>query len=169
MEHRSFSRVMFLVTSLLLTFTLSQFANSQSHANHTAPSTINGSEHPELIPDSVAYRLIFTTLSQPGQDKLQVAQVNGIGLSKEDAQVMIQNLNVYRTAFDALVGNYNKALKDGEQPNADLFNLQLEVVLANTRGALDSALSKEGSVRLKAFVENEKRHMQMSDGKQVAQ
>jgi len=171
MEHRicCFSRVTFLVTSVLLTFTLSQFANSQSHANHTAPSVINGAEHPELIPDSVAYRLIFTTLSQPGDAKLQAAQVAAIGLNEDDTKIMIKNLNSFRTAFDILVTNYNDALSKRQQPNPDTFNLQQELLLSNSRGAIESGLSKDGAALLKAWVQNEKRNMHLSDGKQVAQ
>jgi len=144
-------------------------ASAQDH-NHETVSVINGSDHPELIPDSVAYRLYFTTVSLPlhptaEQAQLHEAQLGAIGLSDRGKQVMIEQLAIFKAKFDRLVANYNKLINAGREPNFSLFGIRQESLVADTRKALSSALAEEDLGRLNAYVQNEKRHMQVADEK----
>jgi hypothetical protein len=147
----------------LFACTSNLFAQHQHSGN-----VIDGAEHPELIPDSVAYRLFFTTVSvrpnpTPNQVELQRAQLGMVGLDSADTRTVVTALATFRREFDALVARYNKAA-GSEEPDSMLFDLQQDRLLANTRGALKATLSTKGMSRLDAYVQAEKKHMQLATG-----
>jgi len=135
----------------------------------TGTGMIDGSQHPEMIPDSIAYRLYFTTASLPSnptaeQMQLQIAQLGMIGLNASDTKAVMETLAAFRVQFDSLVADYNSSADRGEA-NVELFTLQMELLVANTRGALKASLSAEGMALFDAYVQAEKQHMQIAFGK----
>ena len=112
--NRTHRFVVTLGATLLFTVAHTPFCSAQDYG-HDAVSIIDGSEHPELIPDPVAYRLYFSTVSlQPHptaeQAQLQVAQVGAISLSDQGKRVIIEQLAIFRAKFDAFsrttIGSY---------------------------------------------------------------
>ena len=99
-------------------------------------TTINGSQHPELIPDDAAARAVFSVhsmFSTPADAANTTKQQAKIGLSAAD-------LAAYNAAMLASFNN-------PKQPPPTLAQMQ-------------TALSADGYTRLLTFVRSEKAHMQ---------
>jgi hypothetical protein len=96
-------------------------------------TTINGSEHPELIPDQAAAIAVFGMHS---------AQDNLANTEKHHAKLQLSAADhaIYDAAMVAL----------HNQPKTR----------ANTYDILMTRLSPDGQAKLKAFIQSEKRHMQ---------
>jgi hypothetical protein len=65
--------------------------------------TINGEQHPELIPDSTAYRLYFIVVSElpnpsPEQRNRQLSHLHKIGLQGTDLATLVNTLGTLLTA-----------------------------------------------------------------------
>jgi len=72
------------------------------------PDTIDGAKHPELIPDEVAYRLIFLAVAEPEgapaeRTALARAKIAPARLSEDDAVAFLSLLTAFRKQFDALM------------------------------------------------------------------
>jgi hypothetical protein len=85
--------------------------NSPPH-QHGASTIIDGAVSPNLIPDSVAYRLYLYAVStgrSPAQvdQQSQHAHLMRTGLSEADRQVFVGILSDFRTQYDALEAAYN--------------------------------------------------------------
>jgi hypothetical protein len=78
-------------------------AQNTSHTHESSPgSIIDGSVHPELIPDSTAHRLYFIVVSElpnptPEQRNRQIAHLRRIGLQNSDIERMIPALENFKT------------------------------------------------------------------------
>lgn len=138
-------------------------------------AVIDGAVHPELIPDSTAYRLYFVTVStrQAPTDedqKCQRAHLNKIGLKDGDLGVMVEILTEFRMQHDALVGQYNQAAERAtardEVPDTAGFLRQLDGLVQSTRDTLKLRLTPGAMTQLDAFVQSEKKHMNMHTGGQ---
>jgi hypothetical protein len=59
------SRITFIVALALSILVPSSFGqNSPPHHRESGDAIVDGAIHPEMIPDSIAYRLYFVTLSR---------------------------------------------------------------------------------------------------------
>jgi len=109
-------------------------------------TTINGSEHPELIPDAAATQAVFkvhSMLDTPAKIASAAKQQAKIGLSPADL-----------AAYQAAMQTYFAANKQ----NASA-----------TMAGLLSTLSPDGQAKLKAFIQSEKKTMQYHTQPAVAQ
>src|SRR5260370_519089 len=94
-----------LTLSLLLVMAPGLVAQHvQQLVNAKGPSMIDGSQHPELIPDSAAYHLVLVNLSElpnPSQEQIarQLAFLRDIGLSNADLQASIPILTSFKVQY----------------------------------------------------------------------
>ena len=139
---------------------------------HTAPSLIDGSVHPELIPDSVAYRLYLVAVStgqNPTAAELQGqrAHVLKIGLTDADQQIFIGIVSDFRSKYDALVSAYNDSAKAAaarnEATDVNLLLTQLDALVQSTRATVGTQLSTQGATKLNSFVLSEKKNMKVTE------
>lgn len=132
------------------------------------PSVINGRQHPELIPDSTAYRLVLLTVSEmpnPTEDQKarQRAFLAAIPLSDGDLQAIIPVLTDFKVEYTDLVKRYNKSVEtaneSGVTPDLATFLRERDLLVESTRYTLSSALSSGGMDRFHAHVQREKTKM----------
>ena len=138
------------------------------------PDTIDGAKNPELIPDDVAYRLIFLAIAEPEDappERLALARdkIAPTGLSENDTQAFLLLLTGFRKQFDALNAQEDGIFKrnfavhplstDAEQLRT-LRTRRLQLI-ADTIAALPARLSDEGFAKLQEHVQREKRSMKM--------
>lgn len=145
-----------------------QSSPPQHQHNVTTPNVIDGAVHPELIPDSIAYRLYLVALSTgPNATQAQVtsqrAHVMRTGLADTDQQMFISILSDFRTKYDVLVADYNAAAK--ADPTTDVHTLlkKLDDLVQSTRDTISVRLSSQGAAKLHAFVVSEKKNMKTTE------
>ena len=135
------------------------------------PVMIDGAKHPELIPDLVAYRLFFITVSEPQQATAeqrarQRAQLLTAGLKEGDLQHASSVLATFKAEYGDLVERYNESVdvanRSGKAPDLQTFLSQQDELVQATREALAGALSPGGMTRFDAHVQSEKRNMRVA-------
>jgi len=141
---------------------------------HSAPlsgQVIDGATHPELIPDSTAYRLAFTVIGEPPNPSpqrtvLQTARLNAAGLAGNDAQAAIGILATFKTKYADLVTSYNQAAMGAQQagaaPDLPAFLASRDALVQSARDALMSVLTPQGAASLDSYVQHEKQRMKTS-------
>lgn len=108
-------------------------------------TTINGREHPELIPDEAAARAVFS-----------VHSMYGCPTAKADCDVA------------AVVANTEKhhAKLNLSPADHDIYDAAMQALFNNPKSlttafaSLLPTLSADGQAKLKAFIQSEKAHMQ---------
>ena len=162
------------VLSLLCSCTLCVKAQSPPH-QHSPTTVIDGSLHPELIPDSLAYRLYFVAVStrtnpSDAERTRQQTQLNMIGLTASDREALVTVLAVFRIEHDRLVAQYNQSAEEAASRNevADVRVLlrQFDDLVRSARDTLKARLSPEGMTQFDAFVHSEKKNMRVSPEEQ---
>ena len=132
---------------------------------------IDGAKNPQLIPDSIAYRLFFISVAGPAnptpQDEdRQRAHLRDAGLRGEGVPRVAELLAAFRAQYGDLVTQYNESVQAandaGEEPDPAAFLSQLDQLVESTRKALEAAISPEAANHLEAFVQYEKRNMRMA-------
>jgi len=164
---------LFTFSSMCLGVFISQVSaqtSSNPHQHPVSSSSIDGAMHPELIPDSLAYRLYFVAVST-GQNptdidlQRQQAHLRKIGLEADDHKTFVSVLSDFRVKYDALVDQYNASAKAAAARNeaADITGLlkALDGLVQITRDTLKLHLTSEGMFRLHAFVMSEKKNMKV--------
>jgi hypothetical protein len=157
-----------------LMFAFGAWAQTSPPHNHqvTAPKMIDGAVHPELIPDSVAYRLYLVAVSRgqnptEAEQQSQRAHLMKTGLADTEQQVLISILSDFRVKYDALVSEYNDSAKAAAARNemADVQTLlkKLDDLVQSTRDAIGVRLSSEGAAKLHSFVVSEKKNMKVTE------
>jgi hypothetical protein len=158
---------------LAVTLLLIRLASAQTSApvhNHGPDNFIDGSVHPELIPDSAAYRLYFLSVSEmpnPSEEEKarQTSHLLKIQLHDDDLHPLVGALEDFKQQYNALIERYNReaAVIDasGGTPNIMSFLIQRDALVQSTRNALKQTLSAEGMTKLDAHIQNEKRHMKI--------
>jgi hypothetical protein len=141
---------------------------------HSAPlsdQVIDGATHPELIPDSTAYRLVFVVIGEPPnpapqRTALQTARLNAAGLTGNDAQAAIGILATFKTKYADLVTSYNQAVVGAQQagaaPDLPAFLASRGALVQSARDALTSVLTPQGAASLDSYVQHEKQRMKTS-------
>lgn len=135
---------------------------------HIGPATtvVDGSKHPELIPDATAYRLYFLTVANM-TPHLRDAQLAMAGLSTSEVVLATKTLEDFKRSYDLLSEEYNRSVSDSERsgvtPDSHAFVQKRDALVERTRASLLSALSEEGSNKLSSHVEHEKRQMKVSN------
>lgn len=113
-----------LLLSAILFFTITLFAQSTDSTvigphvhgslnNQNAAGLTDGSKHPELVPDSTAFRLYFLSqavdsISLPDARTRQHVHISGLRLEPLEAQSYSEILAWFRTEYGRLIKNYNE-------------------------------------------------------------
>ena len=122
-----------------------------SSVRNIPPGWIDGAESPNLIPDRVAYRLVFISLMLPDSpDQTAIERQEGhlrqIGLSGADETVLKQALAVFAANYAAWQQTSGTA---GEAWN----------IVQTTQTSLQSRLTSDGNSKFSAYVALAKTHM----------
>lgn len=137
-------------------------------SNAAAANMIDGSQHPELIPDSTAYRLYLLTVSVPsnsteGDRRVQSSHLAKAELDANDLQSMIAVLAAFRSQHDAWLIKYNaEAAAQGATFDPTPFLQQQEDLVNSTRAALAKSPSANGMARLSQHIQGEKKFMKVA-------
>jgi hypothetical protein len=136
------------------------------------PGTIDGSKNPELIPDTVAYRLVLLAIAEPenatdAQKARFRAKIAGARLSEDDIQMLLGILGTFQNQMDALTAQANQILVRDPLPFAGTpdyqsltgLSKQRESIFNQAMSAVAARLSADGVARLQAYVESAKRGM----------
>jgi hypothetical protein len=175
-------RYVLAVCCCVLVCGFSSQAQSQNSTAHqlaqVAVIKVDGAEHPELIPDSTAYRLYLLAVSElpnasQEERSRQDAHLGMLNISARDHLAIIGALAEFKSAYVALVSRYNKsaeaALAAGMQPDEKTFLLQRDDLVQTTRNAIKRLLTTEGMVRFDAHVQGEKNRMSIHSTKEERQ
>jgi hypothetical protein len=126
---------------------------------------IDGSKTPEMIPDSVAYRLYFVTVASQAS-AVQRAQLTTAGLSPDEIQAASKILAEFKSKWESLTKSYNQSVDASEAigiaPDWLGFDVKSDRLVANTRDDLRRVLSATGVQSFDAHVEREKKNMKIS-------
>jgi hypothetical protein len=158
------------ITVVALLFAPTVWAQAPPQHQHatTESNMVDGSVHPELIPDSVAYRLYLLTVSLPlnptDQDrKFQQAHLAKTNLGQNDIQNLQIVLAEFRSEFEAWKNRFDAAAtKQGSQFDPTPFLQQRDDITQNTRTALAQSLSSDGLIRLNNHIQSEKKNMRVA-------
>lgn len=159
-----------LTVLIVCSSTLMTAQSSSPTHNHTPSQVIDGAVHPELIPDSTAYRLYFVMVSKPPsptdeQMRRQSAQLAKVGLTESDKKTATAILAGFYSQYHALLANYNEqataAWTKGEKIDQTAFLLQRDQLVQSTHDAMMNTLTQGGWARLDGYVQNEKRKMKI--------
>lgn len=174
------SKVLSLLLSIFLSSALVMLYAQQSSTGaevpmsthvHSAPqSTIDGAQHPELIPDSSAYRLVFVVLGLPSdatddQKQLQAVRLHNGGFSQSDAQAATRVLNSFKVQYSDMINSFNDSahqiIVNGGTPDLQSLDSTRDALVQTTRDALKQVLSPQGMAALDRFVQREKTKMRV--------
>jgi len=131
----------------LLSLALSWSAFAQAAAPPPAPGTI------ELVPDHVAFRLFFAAVATsssptPAETARQDARLKPIQLTDVDKAVLVRGLSGFK----------NKFLNGKQVPQATSLNAIVQGTLSDLQGQI----SKDGFLRLYAYVRLQKAYMKQA-------
>jgi hypothetical protein len=146
--------------------------NPPPHHQLATPNVIDGAVHPELVPDSLAYRLYFVALSvgqnpTEAEQNRQRAQLMNTGLVDTDQQTFITIVSDFKAKYGALVNEYNDSAKAAtarnETTDAQTLLKKLDDLVQATRDTISARLSSRGAAKLHSFVMSEKRNMKVTE------
>jgi hypothetical protein len=142
-----------------------------THMHSGVPTPmINGKEHPELIPDSTAYRLYFVAIGEPpnpsaGRAARQRAYLEKIGVGDGDLQGLVRVLADFKVQYASIIARFNAseeaAAKLGAASHTSEFLLERDQLVQATRDSLAMTLSPKGMGKFDSHIQNEKRRMQV--------
>jgi hypothetical protein len=148
--------------------TLSQVATTHQHPSS---AIIDGSAHPELIPDGTAYRLYFLMLANaPDATDTERARhatkLKRLGLGTADQQAASAILTGFKQQYRLLVETFDEQSRQsegkGEQPDIKAFNTKRDQLVQATAASLRAALTADGWTALTTSVQAAKQNMQIS-------
>jgi hypothetical protein len=144
------------IVSLFLLCTAAPMLMAQ-HEHTSSSNIVDGAVHPELIPDSAAYRLYFVAVSEMPNplgeaQKRQLAHLGRIGLEDKDLQVLTEILNDFKAQYSELIAEYNAsatiANRAGAQPDLAGFMDRRDALVQSVRDKLKEKLSAQGLLSL---------------------
>jgi hypothetical protein len=160
------------VTTVLVLFVFALEAWAQNFPPHqhdvAAADVIDGSVHPELIPDAVAYRLYLVAVSAgpaalPDERARQHSNLQRAGLSDEDIQSAAIVLANFKTQYSALIDQYNQTAEATKSLDGmPLFLAKRDALVQATRDALKSSLTPRGMAGLHVSIQREKAKMKVA-------
>jgi len=164
-------RKMIIATWVAIAFAVGTSAQSPPHHHALeSHSIVDGSQRPDLIPDSTMYRLFFLTVSTGPNNteqerERQAARLTAMKLSGTDRVQVMMVLSDFKTRYKNLVARYNEyateTLKQNAEPDNRIFLQQQEDLVQSTRDALNRVLSVSGKLSFDAYVQNEKKRVQL--------
>lgn len=148
-------------------------SNTRSDLHGIAVEMIDGELHPELIPDSTAYRLFFVVAGQlpnptDEQRAIQRGHIRKVHLSASGEQQLAGVLEEFKIKYAALIERYNDTtqviLANGGTPDYKAFVVEREALVGLTRERLGGVLSDADASQFNAFIQTEKKRMKISAG-----
>jgi hypothetical protein len=148
-------------------------ALSQQAHQHPQPAMVDGSVHPELIPDLTAYRLWLVSVSRgsnptENEVKHQSAQIARVRIGDEDRKTLISTLTTFRLQYQNLIQSFNAeataAWAKGDAPNVAAFQLRRDQLVQSIHDALKANLSANAWETLDGHIKGEKSQMKISAG-----
>jgi hypothetical protein len=152
-----------VIVALLMTATVA----TAQHRHESVPiKEIDGSEHPELIPDLQAYGNFFNLRSVSADVPNESEEVRGrlaherevlnfkiraMGLAGQDDLVFRTEMIRYRARFDALVLSHTKLAEKGLVDSRP-FNAEWAKIVSDARGRLEKNLSTIGQRQFEGAV-----------------
>jgi hypothetical protein len=145
-----------------------QAQNSTTH-QHEQADMIDGSAHPELIPDAVAYRLYFVVISEnptplPNESRRQHAHLQRAGLKENDIRAAATVLANFKVQYALLLDQYSKSpeVLRNSSDGLPLFIVKRDAIVQATRDALKSALTPSGMASFDTHIQREKTMMKVA-------
>lgn len=135
-----------------------------THPIHPAPA-VDGAQHPEQIPDSVAWRLFLKAVCEPldgspEQQRRLAAKVGRAHLRPADFASFRQIVGQFQTKHADWRKRYLNAIEDARKYKLFLdhetFRTELAEIVSRTTAALETSLSAEGFTGLRGFLQKEK-------------
>lgn len=131
------------------------------------PLAVDGSEHPEQVPDNIAYRHFISTISEaadatPQQRDRRQVFLKRVGLSQEDYEAVLQSVENLREQLTAI--REQRAMLDRTASATALQTLRLQEgqLFEATRLRIISALTSDGRRQLDSYIqENVKRRIKI--------
>jgi|SRR5580658_1050847 hypothetical protein len=160
-----------LITVLIvpLVFALGAWAQNPSPHQHAAADVIDGSVHPELIPDAVAWRLYLLAVSEnpsplPNESRRQHAHLQKAGLGEQDINATAPILANFKTAYATMIDSYNHSpeVLNNTNDGLPLFLAKRDALVQATRDALKATLTPKGMSNLQAQIQKEKATMRVA-------
>jgi hypothetical protein len=152
-----------LIITALALLVVGTTAVSAQHQH--AGGIVRGIEHPERIPDAVAYRVWFDSISGMEESHREDA-IRAVGMTKQDHDVLVIELGRYNTLRDALRTAYNKHQEQtGGKDVASILKYQADVaaLVAQTRKNINANTAPFTGLRLQEHIQREKAHMTISE------
>jgi len=154
---------LFVILALLMTATV---ATAQHQHGPVTTKEIIGAEHPELIPDSLAYGKFFESRSVSTDADPEVKQrvdfkIKGLRLGLRDELQFRVEMNRFRVNFDNIVKTHNYAAERG-MATGDDFQSRVDQLTAETRANLQKSLSSTGEAFLELVVSRFKKNITIS-------
>lgn len=132
---------------------------SATAANKLPPGFIDGTKTPDLIPDGVAYRLVFMSLvpSPAGDAKAIAAQdahMKFIGLQDADRAILQQVV----ATFGGEYSNWQRSTA-GSANNSTTSTTQIDQIVQTALDSVITELSSKGSAKFIQYVTRAKSRM----------
>ena len=166
-----FHRKLITVVIALSVFALGAWAQTPPQHQHPDVTVVDGAKNPELIPDTIAYRLWLVTVSltPDATDKertFQQAHLNKLQLtSSVDYLQLLSILTDFKRQYLSLIASYNEsakaALLKGSQADEKLFLQQRDYLVSDTRTVIAQRLTPDSAARIDAHVQGEKKRIQL--------
>ena len=154
-----------LILILAVGCSLLQTARSQAPQHqHEQSQVINGAEHPELIPNSTAFRhwlLMASVTSNPSDLDLarQRAELSKLGFIESENLKLLLVLADFRGRYEALIQRHNDLARAGKHPDLSLLLQQLDDLVESTKTAIKTTLSPHNSTEIENLVNAHKREI----------
>jgi hypothetical protein len=127
------------------------------------PGAIDGAKNPELIPDDIAYKMLFLSIMEPqnptdAQKARQEAKLRMIGLSDDDKAGFLAKVGEFRDRLNDLGTQTQGILKATPKPARDSaewqelsdIEQQTNTAVTDTVEALRAGLTQEGFAKFQA-------------------
>jgi hypothetical protein len=137
------------------------------------PVVVDGSRDPELVPDAVAYRHLFSTTTVPSnasteQVKRQLSRLAPVGFDDTDRDTYVQHMQSLRGTLDSIAADrapWSSLEAAGTATGQVVLKNSIErekQVFEGTRQLLQIALTQNGVQRLELYARNHvKRHIKI--------
>jgi hypothetical protein len=166
-----------LALAILLTVAIATFGQMPAPTHpkcEQCDPMIDGAEHPELIPDSVAYRMWFSLIGHRLDDAKNPDHVHDfmrlIGLDEVDEATLRGIVLTWHQQEKDLVNTYNATVNEASRAGNATYPIQIkfahdqaDLALATAKIAKEQ-LSPEGAKKFEAYIQGFKGGISMNKG-----
>jgi hypothetical protein len=136
------------------------FSQGVSSSKSLPPGFIDGSKTPVLIPDSLAFRLVFLNLRLPttadqAAVRRQNSKLNSMGLTDADATAMKGLLNQFDVEYTA----WQSSAPNATVATQSVVDAQANAIVQRMRDALIRTLAPDGVAKVFVYVQQAKSRM----------